>query len=104
MELINLKNKVAIVTGAARGMGEAIAVELARYGANVVISDILPGESTVKKIKLLKRDSVYIKADVSDENEVKNLINETVRKFKKIDILVNNAGIYKQSPTVNTSE
>jgi NAD(P)-dependent dehydrogenase (short-subunit alcohol dehydrogenase family) len=104
MELTNLKNKVAIVTGAARGMGESIAVELARYGANVVVSDIISGKGTIKKIKALKRDAIYIKADVSDENEVKNLINETVRKFKGIDILVNNAGIYKPSPTLNTSE
>jgi NAD(P)-dependent dehydrogenase (short-subunit alcohol dehydrogenase family) len=85
MELTNLKNKVAIVTGAARGMGESIAVELARYGANVVVSDIISGKGTIKKIKALKRDAIYIKADVSDENEVKNLINETVRKFKGID-------------------
>lgn len=104
MDFINLKGRVAIVTGAARGMGEAIAIELARYGANVVVSDVLPGESTVKKIKALKRDSIYVKTDVSNENEVKNLIDETIKKFKRIDILVNDAGIYKNSPSLNVSE
>ena len=103
-DLFDLRGKVAIVTGASQGIGEGIAIELARYGANVVVSDILDGESTVKKVKALKRESIYVKTDVSKENEVKNMINETIRKFKKIDILVNNAGIYANSPTVNTSE
>ena len=49
--MFNLSGKVAVVTGAARGIGESVAVELARHGADVVVSDILPGESTVKKIQ-----------------------------------------------------
>ncbi len=103
MDLFNLKRKVGIVTGASRGIGQAIAIRLAEHGANVVVSDVLPGDETIKKIRALKRNVIYIKADVSDEGEVKNLINETIKKFKKIDILVNNAGIYQQSPTLNTS-
>jgi NAD(P)-dependent dehydrogenase (short-subunit alcohol dehydrogenase family) len=104
MEFINLKGKVAVVTGAARGMGEAIAIELARYGANVVVSDILTGENTVKKIKSLDKKSFYIKTDVSNEKEVTELINETMKRFGRIDILVNNAGIYRNSPSLNVSE
>ncbi len=104
MEFIDLRDKIAIVTGAARGMGESIAIELARYGANVVVSDILSGESIVKKIRALKRDSIYIKTDISNEDEVINLINQTMKKFGRIDILVNNAGIYKTSPSLNVSE
>ena len=94
MELFELKGKVAIVTGAARGIGRGIAVEMARAGADVVISDIIPEEGTLNQIKKLKRKAIYVKTDISNKKEVENLINETIKNFKKIDILVNNAGIY----------
>ncbi len=103
-DLFDLTGKVAIVTGAARGIGQSIAVELARKGANVVVSDIIPGNSTVNQIKKLKRKSFFIKADVSKKQEVENLINETLKQFKKIDILVNNAGIFQPSPTETLKE
>ena len=93
-DLFDLIGKVAIVTGAARGIGQGIAIELARAGADVVVSDIIPEEGTIKQIKALKRKAIYIKTDISKKNEVENLINETIKNFKKIDILVNNAGIY----------
>jgi NAD(P)-dependent dehydrogenase (short-subunit alcohol dehydrogenase family) len=92
--MFNLKNKVAIVTGAARGIGQGIAIELARAGADVVVSDIIPGDETVSQIKKLKRKAIYVKTDISKKKEVENLIAETIKNFKKIDILVNNAGIY----------
>jgi NAD(P)-dependent dehydrogenase (short-subunit alcohol dehydrogenase family) len=92
--MFSLKNKVAIVTGAARGIGQGIAIELARAGANVVVSDVIPEEGTINKIKKLKRKAIYVKADISNKIEVENLIKETIKQFKKIDILVNNAGIY----------
>jgi len=102
--LFDLSGKVAIVTGAARGIGEGIAIELAKSGANIVVSDIISGENTVKKINSLKRKAIYVQTDVSNEDDVKNLINETMKKFGKIDILVNNAGIYKSAPTTSVSE
>jgi len=102
--LFDLSGKVAIVTGAAQGIGESIAVELAEHGASIVIADILPADNVIKKIKSLGRKSMYIRTDVSDEKEVIDLIKETLEKFKKIDILINNAGIYVPSPTTNTSE
>lgn len=92
--LFDLTGKVAIVTGAARGIGQGIAVELARAGADIVVSDIIPGNETVNQIKKLKRKAIYVKTDISNKTEVENLINETLKNFKKIDILVNNAGIY----------
>lgn len=101
--LFDLSGKVAIVTGASRGIGEGIALELAKHGARVVVSDIVPGEDVVKKIKALKRNSIYIKTDVSNEKEVINLINQTVKKFGRLDILVNNAGIYLAGQTTNFS-
>lgn len=102
--MFSLTGKTAIVTGSARGIGQAIAIELARHGANVVITDIIPGNATVNKIKALKRKSFFIKADVSKKQEVENLINETLKQFKKIDILVNNAGIFQPSPTETLKE
>ena len=102
--MLNLTGKTAIVTGSARGIGQAIAIELARYGANVVITDIIPGNATVNKIKALKRKSFFIKVDVSKKQEVENLINETLKQFKKIDILVNNAGIFQPSPSETLKE
>ncbi|MDP3026411.1 MAG: SDR family NAD(P)-dependent oxidoreductase [Nanoarchaeota archaeon] len=92
--LFDLTGKVAIVTGAARGIGQGIAVELARAGADIVVSDILPGDETINQIKKLKRKAIYVKADISNKKQVENLIAETIKNFKKIDILVNNAGIY----------
>lgn len=103
-DLFDLTGKVAIVTGAARGIGQSIAVELARKGANVVVSDIIPGNSAVNQIKKLKRKAIYIKADISNKKQVENLINETIKKFKKIDILVNNAGIYITGATLDLPE
>ena len=102
--MFDLKNKVAIVTGSARGIGQSIAVELARYGASVVVSDIISGQGTVNKIKALKRKTIFIKADMSKKSDIDNLINQTIKKFKKIDILVNNAGIFQPSPTENLKE
>ena len=102
--LFDLTGKVAIVTGAARGIGQGIAIELARAGANVVVSDIIPGDNTVNQIKKLKRKAVYVKTDISKKKEVENLITETLKNFKKIDILVNNAGIYITGNTLDLPE
>jgi NAD(P)-dependent dehydrogenase (short-subunit alcohol dehydrogenase family) len=93
-DLFDLTGKVAIVTGAARGIGQGIAVEMARAGADIIVSDIIDGEETVNQIKKLKRKAIYVKTDISKKQEVKNLIDTAIKNFKKIDILVNNAGIY----------
>jgi NAD(P)-dependent dehydrogenase (short-subunit alcohol dehydrogenase family) len=103
-DLFDLTGKIAIVTGAARGIGESIAIELARKGANVVVSDIIPGEETVNQIKKLKRKSIYVKTDISNKKDVENLMAQTIKNFKKIDILVNNAGIYIAGQTLKFSE
>ncbi len=102
--LFDLTGKVAIITGAARGIGQGIAIELARAGADVVVSDIIPEEGTIKQIKSLKRKAIYVKTDISKKREVENLINETIKHFKKIDILVNNAGIYLPGEVKNMPE
>ena len=91
----DLKNKVAIITGARRGMGRAHALELAKHGCRVVISDISQEDcqKVVDEIEQKDGEALAIKCDVSKKQEVDELINKTVEKFGKIDILVNNAGI-----------
>jgi 3-oxoacyl-[acyl-carrier protein] reductase len=91
-----LDKKVAIVTGGARGLGEAYCLRLAQEGARVAVADILEKEASgvVGEIKAAGGQAVAIKADVTSEAETKRMAEETVKKFGRIDILVNNAGFY----------
>jgi len=98
---MRLKDKVAIVTGAASGIGRAIAKAYGDEGAKVVVSDIRKepregGTPTHEMIKENGGEAIFIETDVSSEEEVDGLINETKNKYGKIDILVNNAGIFHQ--------
>jgi 3-oxoacyl-[acyl-carrier protein] reductase len=97
--------KVAIVTGAARGIGEAIALTLAREGADVVVSDVdVKGiQRVAHEIEGLGRKARAIQADVSQREAVQQLVGETVSAFGKIDILVNNAGIIRRGTFVEHS-
>ena len=90
--------KVALVTGAARGIGEAIALKLAQEGADVVVTDVdLEGAQRVaQEIEGLGRKAKAIQADVSQRQAVQRLVSETLSVFGKIDILVNNAGIIRR--------
>ncbi|MBK5240090.1 SDR family oxidoreductase [Clostridium sp.] len=95
---MNLKGKVAIVTGASRGIGKGIAIELAKAGACVVInykSNDEAAEETLQEIEELGVYAMKIKGDVSDYAFSKKMIKTTLEKLGKIDILVNNAGISK---------
>jgi len=90
-----LKGKVAIVTGAARGIGKGIALRYAQEGADLVIADLRQEEAkqTLEEIKQLGGKAVFVKTDVTSEDSLKNMADESVKAFGKIDILVNNAGI-----------
>jgi 3-oxoacyl-[acyl-carrier protein] reductase len=90
--------KVALVTGAARGIGEAIALTLAQEGADVVVTDVdLEGAQRVaQEIERLGHKARAIQADVSQREAVQRLVSEAVSVFGKIDILVNNAGIIRR--------
>ncbi len=92
---MKLKNKVAVVTGATSGMGQGIAKLFAREGASVVVSgrNRERGEKTVNDIKKTKGKAIFISADVSKSEEVKQLIQQTVETFGKVNILIPNAGI-----------
>ena len=91
----DLKNKVAIVTGARRGIGKAIALKLAKEGAKVVVTDISQEDcqKVVEEIEELGSEGLALKLDVTDEKDIKNVVAETKEKFGRIDILINNAGI-----------
>ncbi len=92
---MRFKDKVVIVTGAARGIGKAIAEGFSKEGAKVIIADLLAdeGENTVSAINKLGAESVFIKTDVSNKTDVGYLVDLTVKQFGTIDILVNVAGI-----------
>ncbi|WP_050608046.1 elongation factor P 5-aminopentanone reductase [Clostridium niameyense] len=94
----NLSGKVAIVTGSSRGIGKAIAIELTKAGASVVINYRQNKEGALETLHYIKKLGGYgviYKADISKYDEAKELIKYTIHNFGKIDILVNNAGIAK---------
>jgi len=92
---MELTNKIAIVTGAGRGMGEAIALTFAREGADVVVNDInlANAEKTAAGVQALGRRAMVIRADVSSEDEVNLMVERVIRDWGGVDILVHNAGI-----------
>jgi len=94
-----LNGRVAIVTGGAQGIGKAIALTLARHGADVVVTDINleRAQETVQEIEALQVRSLAIKANVADVSAAEQMVKETVDKLGKIDILVNNAGITRDN-------
>lgn len=101
-----LNDKVALVTGARRGMGRAHAIALAKEGAKVVVSDISLEEcqAVVDEIKNVGGDALAVKCDVSNKAEVEAMFRAAVEKFGKVDILVNNAGIYSPKPFLEMTE
>ena len=103
---MRLDKKVGIVTGAASGIGLAIAEAFANEGANVTIADLNEegGKKAVEGIQKLGRDALFVKTNVTKHEDCKRLIDETVKKYGRIDILVNNAGIQNVAPIVDFPE
>lgn len=96
-----LDGKVALVTGASKGIGAAIAEHLAKDGASVVVnyaSSKEGGEAVVKRITDAGGKAIAVGANVSKPEEITRLVDETVRAFGKIDVLINNAGVYEMLP------
>ncbi|MBD2568948.1 3-oxoacyl-[acyl-carrier-protein] reductase [Anabaena lutea] len=95
-----LKDQVAIVTGASRGIGRAIALQLASENAKVVVNyanSSAAAESLVAEITAAGGEAIALQADVSQAEQVETLVNTTINKFNRVDILVNNAGITRDT-------
>lgn len=105
---MDLSNKVAVVTGSARGIGRAIALKLAGAGADVVVNDIAAAadslESVAGEIRALKRQALVVTGDVSSADDVNGFIENAFEKFGRIDILVNNAGVTRDGLVMRMSD
>jgi 3-oxoacyl-[acyl-carrier protein] reductase len=103
---MRLKGKFALVTGAARGNGKAIALSFAEEGANVLVNDIdlELAAKLAKDIKDLGRQALAVKANVSKTADVEKMVAEALREFGRIDILVNNAGIFRKAFAVEMTD
>ena len=103
---MRLKNKVAVITGGAQGIGRAIALGMAREGAKVVVADLQSDKASAvaNDIKALGSEALSIETNVADESSVKRLAEATFADFGRIDILVNDAGVYLKSSVVDMSE
>ena len=91
---MRLKDRVAIVTGAARGIGQAYGLALAREGAKVVAADILSCADTIAKVQDVGGEALGITVDVADAESTEAMATQTIQRFGRIDILVNNAAVY----------
>jgi NAD(P)-dependent dehydrogenase (short-subunit alcohol dehydrogenase family) len=102
----DLKGKVAIITGAKRGMGKADAMLFAQNGAKVVVADISQEEcqQVVDEIEKNGGEALAVKCDVTNQKEIEELVSKTVEKFGRVDILVNNAGICQFKPFLELTE
>jgi NAD(P)-dependent dehydrogenase (short-subunit alcohol dehydrogenase family) len=101
-----LSGQVALVTGAARGLGRAIAVALAHAGANVALGlrDVNADSGVTAEIRGMGRRALPLQMDVSDMDQIRRGVDETVKEFGRIDILVNNAGVAPENLAENVRE
>jgi len=104
--MMELEGKVAVITGAARGIGRAIALRLARDGADLVISDIREAQlsQVAQEVEALGRRALPVPADVRSSAQVQELFRRAVDVFGRVDILVNNAGVISIAPTLELTE
>lgn len=104
---MKLAGKTALVTGASRGIGREIALELARHGANVAVNyagSEAKANEVVEEIKKMGREAIAIQCDVSNSDAVAKMVKETIDRFGSLDILVNNAGITKDNLLMRMKE
>jgi 3-oxoacyl-[acyl-carrier protein] reductase len=101
-----LEGKNALITGAGQGIGKAISLTFAKEGANVAVCDVneAAAQETVAEIKKLGRESEFYKVDVSNAQEVKEVVDKVLDNFSTVDILVNNAGITRDTLLIRMEE
>jgi gluconate 5-dehydrogenase len=98
-DLFKLEGRIAVITGAARGLGREIALGFAQYGASLVLADMEYPEKTANEIKQKGAPCIAVQTDVSDETQVKNLAEGANSEYGRVDILINNAGVSQLSYT-----
>lgn len=105
-QLQRLEGKVAVITGAASGIGRVAAVLLAREGARIAVVDIDPrgGEETVRLIGETGGEAIFVNADVTNESQIRTIVSETVKAYGGINVLFNNAGITTKPHSMTISE
>jgi len=103
---MQLEDKIALVTGAGRGMGRAISLQLAEEGANVAVSDIdaSTAEDTAIAIKQMGRESLALPADMGDLNDINRMFTQAKDAFGRLDVVVNNAGVTKYLDIMDVEE
>ena len=106
LEKFSLQSKVALVTGAGRGLGQAMAVGLAEAGADVVALDIIPCDETCAQIEALGQRAMYLQVNLKEAtvDELNAHVKSIVAEFGSLDILVNNAGIIRRAPALEYTE
>ncbi|MBG9773660.1 3-oxoacyl-ACP reductase [Brevibacillus laterosporus] len=105
--MLMLEGKVALITGASRGIGRAIALKYAEAGANIIVNysgNEAKAQETVADIEKLGREAIMIRANVGNTEEAENMVKEALERFGKIDILVNNAGITRDNLLMRMKE
>ncbi len=103
---MKLQNKVAIITGAGSGIGKSTALIFAKEGAKVVVANRREdkGQNTVDEIKKQGGEAMFIKTDVSNWDDVSNMVEKVVESYGKVDILINNAGVLRMGPLTEVNE
>lgn len=104
LDKFKLDGKVAIVTGAARGLGQGMAIGLAEAGADIAAVDILSTDETKDRVEKLGRKCLSIEADLASSKCAPAIVEPTMEHFGRIDILFNNAGIIRRAPLVEFTE
>ncbi len=102
----SLKDKVALVTGAARGLGKACALALAHAGADIALGlrEVNSAQDLEKEIRAMGRKVIRVQMDVADVQEIQNAVEQVIQNFSKIDILVNNVGVAPANPAEKVTE
>ena len=103
---MELKGKVALVTGGAQGIGKAVALMLARHGADVVVADVNleKAAETAKEVEATGRGAMAVNVDVTRLSDVENMVESAIGRFGRIDILINNAGIARDKLILRMTE